>query len=265
MGSEPAVVHGYVPVIVRMKRFFFRVCVALVLSAGLAYFIGQQALQVHQERILDFPLLVGLDRIDASIRATKLSATAVVRRGAVASMEELKVLAGRVAGRDAAGAELWSEVHPQYRAVYYQGIDSKGGLWIASARYLAVESGDGRVEVSFRRELIGRHDAIRHSLQGMHARLQSAAGRLLEEVDLQATIEARPPHSPDAQQLIALLMEGVGAQAIHRWSEGDDLLATGYSPRLTSSVHMNGSRTNVMIRLSQLGQGPWLEVGTPTL
>lgn len=270
MTEEPLAVNVQPAFVTQARRFLVRVCTALIVTASLGLLVQHQVRLVESERILDHPIMVALDTVDVSIHATELRATALVRRGSLMSMAELKGLATRLAGSGRAldGVELWSEVQPQYSVVYFRGSDEAGGSWTASARYLdGGDPSEGRIEVALQRELVGRLDDVRNALHEMRGRLQRAAGLPLNAVELETSIQGRPSsREAYSERLISDLMRLMGVEAFSSRGHDATFTAQGYSPRLATTVSkIQGERTNVMIRLSRRGQGPWIEVGTPAL
>lgn len=249
-------------------RFFRRVVISLTAMGCAASLVLDQAHRFDSERYFDHPLIIALDEVGASVQGTQLVASAQVRRGPEPTMEELKELAARLAyAREGArGVELWSEVGSGYRVVYYRGRDEAGGSWTASARYIAAPGGDeGAVELSLRRDLVGRYDELRRAMQAMNARMHAAAGRPLPAVSLELRLDARPPADAEAEPFVSALLEAVGARRVAQYVREGAFTVAGYSPRLAGVALGREGPVNVVVELSHRGQGSWLAVGTPTL
>ncbi len=270
MTEETVVVNAQPTLMAQLRRFLLRVSLTLTLTALLVLLVQHQIRLVKHERILEHPVMAALDAAGVSIRATQLRATALVRHEQDVTMEELKRLAARIAAArtEHSDVELWSEVRPQYRVVYYRGHDEAGGTWTASARFLRPdELSTGRLEVALLRELVGRLDGMRSAMYQMEGQLQRAVGAPLREIELEASVEGRPvPRDTDVERLVDQLMHEMNVEAVTTHTRVDGVTARGYSPRLTTTPYeVSGARTNVAIRISRQGQGMWVEVGTPTL
>jgi len=87
----------------------------------------------------------------------------------------------------------------------------------------------------------------------------------LTEVDTYVHIDARPRDGYEPSRLIDTVMELLGARNATRDRVGDTVLGNGYTARLAQATQYGGQRVNVMVRVSQRGQGPWIEIASPAL
>ena len=246
-------------------RFTARVVSGLLVAYSATALVGYESRLAREERRFDFPLWVAFDQLGIAAIETHLSARAAVEAGGRPSMARLKELAAKAAGNAAAGAALWSDAGTGYRAVYYEGGDPSGGVWLVSSSYIESAGGEGgRVDLATSRSVYGKVDDVRNALYALRRKLERGAERpLFPEYQLRAT--GRPQAGANPEELARKLLDalGVGA-ATFEFAEGE-LIAYGYSPRLPGRAERAGAPVNVVVRVTERGLGPWIEVGSPTL
>lgn len=247
----------------RCGRFFRKSFTAA--AAGLLFvsLIAHESRLFVEERGAAHPLWDAIDAAGASALSTEISIWAAVAAERPATMSDLKEWARRLAPPDVGEADFYSVVEEGYRAVYFEGADPRGGTWIASARHL---SGMKDVELAFHRALYGRLDELRLELHAARNRLERAAGRPLPEAHTQVRIEARPAGEEGRVELASRIIEGAGGRVRFVASEGDRVVARGYTPRLSGgALGREAEPLNLEVAVAPRGLAHWIELGWPHL
>ena len=249
----------------RALRFFGRVLLGLLVAYVVTALFGLQGRLIRDERTLDFPLWVALDDLGVSVLETEVRAIATVETADRPPMSRLKALAEKAAGVRAREAELWSDIGASYRAVYFEGADPEGGTWLVSGNYIErVDGSGGRVDLSVGRSIYGRLADVRNELYGMRRQLERAAAKPLAPT-FRMRVSGRPESNASAEALARELLRRLDVGAVTLSQAGGEVVAFGYSPRLPGRADWEGSEVNVVVRVTERGLGPWIEIGTPTL
>ena len=271
----------------RAARFFARVALGLAVAHSVTSLAAMEGRIVTEERGLDFPLWVALDDLGVAVLETRLTVRAAVGSGGAAgtassvamakpaapafdaleagSIARLKELARRAAGALPGEAAYWSDVGEGYRAVYFEGPDPAGGTWLVSGSYIESTGGSaGRLELAASRSVYGRLDDVRGALYDLERRLERAASAPLAPA-YHVRAFGRPPADADAEEFARELLSRLGASARVLTKAEGEVVAFGYSPRLPGRAELDGMEVNVVVRVTERGMGPWLEVGSPSL
>lgn len=209
------------------------------------------------------PLLESLEAAGASILATEVSVWAAVDASLPAAMRELKEWAQRLVPAGSAGVELFSVAEEGYRAVYFRGEDRRGGSWTASASWTA---GSGGIELALHRYLYGPADDLSREVHAARSVLERAVGRPVTGAAAKVRIEARPGEGGDAEVLAASIIAGAGGTLRYLSTQGDRVVAKGYTPRLTGGVvDAAAGRVNLEVSIAPRGRAQWIEIGWPRL
>lgn len=261
-GSGPSAGEGF-PAAARLAGFVRR---TLVATLGGFFFV---ALLVRGDGLPTgqgagrHPLGEALDAAGAAILATEVVAWAEVSAPVPPTMRELKEWAGRLVPSGSAGVELSSVAEEGYRAVYFQGEDRRGGIWTASARWIAGSAG---IELSFHRYVYGPVGDLGREVHAARSLLERAAGGPLPGASAKVRLEARPAEEGDAALLAAGIVAGAGASLRLISVQGERVVAKGYTPRLAGGVDdAAAGKVNLEVAIAPRGRAQWIEVGWPRL
>lgn len=249
----------------RAFRFFARVVAGLGVAYMVTSLIALQGRLITEERRLDFPLWVALDDLGVAVFETRISAWATVESGEPPPMSRLKELARKAAGARSDEASFWSDAGEGYRAVYYEGSDPDGGAWLVSGNFIErVDGNGGRVDLAVGRSTYGKIPDVRNALYGLKRQMERAAAKPLAPA-YQVRAAGRPPSGVSAEEFARELLRKLGVGAATLTHGQGEVVAFGYSPRLFGRADWEGTEVNVVVRVTERGLGPWVEVGAPSL
>lgn len=253
-GASPAV---------RLRRFFRKSLIGTAVGLLCVSLLAHESRMFTEERAAGHPLWAAIDAAEASALSTAISVWSAVVTERPATMADLKEWAGRLVPPGSGEVDFYSIVEEGYRAVYFEGADSRGGTWIASARHL---SGVKGVELAFHHDLYGRLDDLRSEVYAARSRLERAAGRPLPGAVSQIRIAARPSRDGDLLELASRIIEGAGGRVRVILSEGERVVAKGYTPRLAGGIEDGGAGPfNLEVAIAPRGRAHWIELGWPEL
>lgn len=304
LAESPIPVSGRSKSRTMLLRFLGRVVLAVCLASASLSFLQHHARHLGDERLLEDPLTVALRGSGVSVLESEIFVVAPVERGPAPSLSELKEIAAGVArampGYDA--ESYWTESNGTYRVVYFEGREPAGGKWIASARYIpggavagvgaegglaggrddlgyslgsagrvanvgsagGVES-VGSVEVAVYRSFLGVPRQIGQLARGTKGLVERSVGRPLRGSEATVRLRGRPPSDLSRDEAAREILSRVGADLRYESDDAARYVAAGFSPRLVGRAQLGRQTVNVVVSLSQLGMGSWVEVESPAL
>lgn len=250
----------------RLMRLVARSALAAAI-AGTAYgLVDDSARRIREEHLLDDPLVVALGKSGVSVSQSELLIVAPVEKGPMPPFSRLKELAARVARGMPGGshAGLWSDASDGFAAVYYEGVEPNGGKWIVSARYIAGEKGqEGSIEATVHRSFLGVEEAMPRLARTAMGTVARAIGRPVQGGEAKMMYRGRPPRDVRPEELGRRLLLELGGDLRYESARNDRYIAAGLSPRLPGRTQVADQTVNVIVSMSRLGAGQWVEVESP--
>lgn len=274
LAEGPVPVSGRANGGIRLLRFVGRVVLAVCVASASLSVVERQAPRLADGRLLEDPLTAALRDAGVAVLESDILVVAAVEQGVAPSFSRLKEIAAGVArampGFDA--ERFWTEAADAYRVVYFEGREPGGGRWIASARYVSgsalasgTESGGEGVEVAVFRSFLSVPERIGHMARSTKSLIERALGRPLRVSEATVRLRGRPPSDAEWKEIARDLLSRVGADLRYESSETARYVAAGFSPRLFGRARMGRQTVNVVVSVSRLGMGPWVEVESPAL
>ena len=252
----------------RLLRFAGRSVLAAAIASASLGLIHDQAQRVRDERLFEYPLIVAMEESGVSIAESELLVVAPIETGPEPSLTRLKEIASRVA-RALPGAEeasLWSDTGDAYAVVYFEGVEPAGGKWVASARYIAGHAGGGgRIEAAVHRSFLGVPKHIAQMARSTKGLIDRAVGRPLYGGEATVTFRGRPPQGTGREEMARRLLSAVGADLRYESHDATKYVAAGLTSRLPGRTQLARQTVNVVISVSRLGIGQWVEVESPAI
>lgn len=251
----------------RLLRLMARSALAAAVATGAYGVVKDTARLTREERLFDFPLVVALEKTGVSVAQSELLVVAPIEQGPMPSFARLKEVAAGIARGMPGGdqASLWSDASDGFAAVYYEGVEPNGGKWIVSARFIAGEGGEGVVEATVHRSLLGFEAAMPRLARSAAGAVARAIGRPVPGMRAEVVYKGRPPRDVSPVEWSRRLFAELGGELRYQSTEGDRYTAAGFAPRLPGRTQFWDQTVNVVVSVSRLGAGQWTEVETPVL